>query len=112
MSCVQAITPAMNVVFPGTAILTSVVWRLARLARFNRLSIAPRHFRIEYGYLDTADDFAKSSLPPGRGRIQATRASARSASCSRNRRPESAGSPTEIRLSAGIRGGPHFHWVR
>jgi hypothetical protein len=37
----------------------SVVSRLARLERFNRLSTAPRRLRIQYGYLQTLpDDFA------------------------------------------------------
>jgi hypothetical protein len=55
--------------------MRSVVSRLARLERFNRLSIAPRRLRIEYGYLRTLpDDFTGPrhivtvrQLPPGPG---------------------------------------------
>ena len=55
--------------------MRSVVSRLARLERFNRLSIAPRRLRIEYGYLRALpDDFAGPrhvvtvrQLPPGPG---------------------------------------------
>ena len=34
----------------------SVVSRLARLERLNRLSTAPQRFRIKYGYLKTLPD--------------------------------------------------------
>jgi hypothetical protein len=55
--------------------MRSVVSRLARLERFNRLSIAPRRLRIEYGYLRTLpDDYigprhtvTVRQLPPGLG---------------------------------------------
>jgi hypothetical protein len=55
--------------------MRSVVSRLARLERFNRLSIAPRRLRIEYGYLRTLpDDYigprhvvTVRQLPPGPG---------------------------------------------
>jgi hypothetical protein len=37
-------------------LVRSVVSRLARLERLNRLSTAPQHFRIQYGYLKTLPD--------------------------------------------------------
>ena len=36
--------------------MRSVVSRLARLERLNRLSTAPQRFRIQYGYLKTLPD--------------------------------------------------------
>jgi|HubBroStandDraft_6_1064221.scaffolds.fasta_scaffold2427361_1 hypothetical protein len=54
--------------------MRSVVSRLARLEQLNRLSTAPRRFRIQYGHLKTLpDDYTGSrhvvtvkQLPPGR----------------------------------------------
>jgi hypothetical protein len=53
----------------------SVVSRLARLERLNRLSTAPQRLRIQYGYLKTLpDDYigprhvvTVKQLPPGPG---------------------------------------------
>jgi len=53
----------------------SVVFRLARLERLNRLRTAPRRLRIQYGYLKTLpDDYTGPrhvatvrQLPPGPG---------------------------------------------
>jgi hypothetical protein len=55
--------------------MRSVVSRLARLERLNRLSAAPSRFRVQYGYLKTLpDDYTGPrhvvtvrQLPPGPG---------------------------------------------
>ena len=55
--------------------MRSVVSRLARLERLNRMSTAPLRFRIQYGYLKTLpDDYigprhivTVKQLPPGPG---------------------------------------------
>jgi hypothetical protein len=55
--------------------MRSVVSRLARLERLNRLGAGPQRFRIQYGYLKTLpDDYAGprhvvtvKQLPPGPG---------------------------------------------
>jgi hypothetical protein len=54
--------------------MRSVVTRLARLEQLNRLSMAPRRLRIQYGHLKTLpDDYTGprhvvtvKQLPPGR----------------------------------------------
>src|ERR1019366_8310102 len=84
----------------------SVVSRLARLERLNRMSTAPSRLRVQYGYMKTLpDDYTGPRHTVTVSRLQMppapTTGSSSTSATSRKRMPESAHSPARHRYRYG-----------